>query len=148
MARVVNFDSELALDILRWYKSKRPGVEVVVDAGFHMYSYPEYAYLEKDTLYVCALCEAELSKVSYDQLVMHESLEYEITKERVKCFSRGCAELMGRGIREAGPPTILGIRAEAHEELLISYPEYKTVLPEISRVHSQHYQYFLKEAFG
>ena len=134
MARIVEYGTNLAIDILRWYKSR--GIDAVVDAGFHAFSYPEYQYVQKDAVYICELCEAELSDKAYPQLVVHEMLEYEITKERIRCG----------GITD--PEAILNIRARVHEELLRNYPEYNDVLPEIRRIHTQHFDYFKKEAFG
>jgi len=148
VARIANFGTDLAIDILRWYKRSYPDLDVVVDAGFHMYSYPEYTWLEVDTLYLCSFCMAELKPETVTQLVMHESLEYEITKERYKCYTTGCKSVTGDLYSDAGSVTILKIRAAAHSELLKSYPEYNQVLPEISRIHTQHFKYFLREAFG
>jgi len=134
VARIVEYNTEMAIDILRWYKSK--GIDAAVDAGFHPYSYPEYPYFSPDTIYICQLCDNELSDKALAQMTVHEMLEFEITHERVKC----------EGTRD--PERILSIRAQVHEELLRRYPEYNEVLPEIRRVHGPHYQYFKKEAFG
>jgi hypothetical protein len=146
VVKVVRYDTDLAIDILRWYQARH--IDAVVDAGFHSYSYPEYPYLVSDNIYICALCETELGGNTFQHLVLHETLEYEKTMERVKCMSKGCTECLSKSYLASRAVGILDLRQDAHDELLRSYPDYEKVLPEIKRVHTKHYQYYQKEAFG
>ena len=147
MVKIVKYDTELAIDILRWYQARH--IDAVVDAGFHSFSYPEYPYLVSDNIYICALCETELGGNTFQHLVLHETLEYEKTMERVKCITKGCTPFMGHySCVNPQPVTILELRQSAHNELLKSYPDYLEVLPEIQRIHMKHFKYYQKEAFG